>query len=140
MLADPERQYCRDCLPKFKEQRTDKLARAARQVLEEMRASPDGPARSPEAIAQESGNKRRAKKSCARLEQNNPGPHDPDVFQLEILPTLQEGHAAADDASDWPNVELLLANLASELVAVQAPERPIVSPVAPWSARAAAPC
>jgi hypothetical protein len=51
ILNAAERQYCPECLPEFKDRRTEKLVRSARSVLAEMRVSPDDPARSPEAVA-----------------------------------------------------------------------------------------
>jgi CRISPR-associated endonuclease Cas1 len=88
VLNDPERQYCRDCLPKFKEQHTDKLVKAARQVLAEMRASADDPSRSPEAVAKRVKTNSERRKAALAWERKNPGPHDPEMFRSEILPTL----------------------------------------------------
>jgi hypothetical protein len=90
VLSDPERQYCRDCLPTFKDQRTDKLVRAARQVLAEMRASADDPARSPEAIAKRVATNAMRREAARAWEQENPGPHDRQVYRSETLPSLAD--------------------------------------------------
>lgn len=88
VLSDPERQYCGDCLPKFKDQRTDKLVRAARQVLAEMRAAADDPARSPRAIAKRVATNAARREAALAWERKNPGPHDVENFRQEILPAL----------------------------------------------------
>jgi CRISPR-associated endonuclease Cas1 len=88
VLSDPERQYCRDCLPKFKDQRTDKLVRAARHVLAEMRASANDPARSPEAIAKRVAANGARRKAALAWERENPGPRDSEEFRERILPGL----------------------------------------------------
>ena len=89
VLTNPDRQYCRDCLPKFKDRRTDNLVRAARGVLADMRASADDPARSPEAIAKRVKANSERRKAALAWERKNPGPHDPEVFRSEILPALE---------------------------------------------------
>ncbi len=88
VLSNPERQYCRDCLPKFKDQRTIKLVRAARQVLTEMRATADDPARSPQAIAKRVATNAIRRDAALTWERENPGRHDPQMFRVEILPGL----------------------------------------------------
>lgn len=88
VLSDPERQYCRDCLPKLKDQRTAKLVRAARQVLAEMRASADDPARSPQAIAKRVAKNAARREAALAWERQNPWPHDLERFTREILPGL----------------------------------------------------
>ncbi len=88
VLIDPERQYCRDCLPKFKDQHTDRLVRAARQVLAEMRASADDPARSPRAVAKRVATNTARREAALAWERENPGPHDAEEFRRDILPAL----------------------------------------------------
>lgn len=90
VLSDPERQYCRNCLPKLKDQRTAKLVRAARRVLAEMRASADDPARSPEAKAKRVATNAARREAALAWEQENPGPHNTEKFRREILPGLAE--------------------------------------------------
>jgi hypothetical protein len=87
-LTNPDRQYCRDCLPKFKDRRTDNLVRAARRVLEEMRTSPDDPARSAEAIAKRVAAHSKRRTAALAWAAANPGPHDATVFRQEIAPKL----------------------------------------------------
>jgi CRISPR-associated endonuclease Cas1 len=88
VLDDPERQYCPGCLPEFKEQRTGNLVRAAREVLAEMRASPNDPARSPQAIAKRVATNAARREAALAWERENPGPHDPAQFTRDILPRL----------------------------------------------------
>jgi CRISPR associated protein Cas1 len=53
LLHDPERIICDECLPEYDQERTDKLSNAGKATLVAMRASPDDPARSPQATTQE---------------------------------------------------------------------------------------
>jgi hypothetical protein len=55
-----------------------------------MRASEADPARSPETKAERVATNARRRREARAWEQDNPGPHDPDVFKLEILPDLQQ--------------------------------------------------
>ena len=88
ILDGYERQHCGDCLPKFKEQRTEKLVGAARVVLSQMRASPEDPAKTPEAIAKRVA-AHAARRGAARAwEKVHPGPHDVNVFTRDIAPAL----------------------------------------------------
>lgn len=86
VLTNPDRQYCRECLPKFKDERTDKLVRAARGVLAEMRTSADDPAQTPEAKAKRIAAYQARKERARSWMRENPGPYDPEVFRSEILP------------------------------------------------------
>jgi CRISPR-associated protein Cas1 len=61
---------------------------AARKVLAEMRASPDDPARSAEAIAKRVATNADRRRVALTWELRNPGPHDPEVFRTDILPGL----------------------------------------------------
>lgn len=88
VLTDPERQYCADCLPKFKDERTGRFVHAARRMLNEMRASADDPARSPQAIAKRVASNTKRRNASLAWERENPGPHDPDMFRSKILPGL----------------------------------------------------
>jgi CRISPR-associated endonuclease Cas1 len=88
VLTDPERQYCTDCLPKFKDRRTEKLVGAARRVLVEMRASPDDPARTPQAIGKRVATNAIRREAALAWERKHPGPHDAEVFRREVLPAL----------------------------------------------------
>ena len=49
LLDDPEGTFCAACLPEFTQERTRRLARAAKEILSEMRASTEDPAQSEEA-------------------------------------------------------------------------------------------
>ena len=88
VLDDPSRQYCQHCLPRFKDQRTDKLVHAARQVLAEMRTSANDPARSPEAIEKRLAANAARRTAALAWERENPGPHDDQEFRRDILPRL----------------------------------------------------
>jgi hypothetical protein len=88
VLSNAERQYCRDCLPKFKDERTGKLVDAARRVLSEMRASHDDPARSPQAVAKRVATNAERRQAALAWERKHPGPHDAEEFRREILPAL----------------------------------------------------
>jgi len=88
-LSSIDRQYCDECLPRFKDERTGRLVAAAREVLAEMRASSDDPARSPEAVAKRVATNAERRESALAWEGQNPGPHDPELFRREIAPSLQ---------------------------------------------------
>lgn len=90
LLSDPERQYCRDCLPTFKVRRTEKLVDAARQVLAEMRASADDPARSVEAKTKQVAANTARRAGALAWEKKNPGPHNEEEYRRELLPRLAE--------------------------------------------------
>jgi CRISPR-associated endonuclease Cas1 len=90
VLSDPKRQYCRVCLPNFKDQRTGKLIEAARSVLAEMRASPDDPARLPEAKAKRLASNAVRREAARAWERENPGPYYTDEFRMTILPGLEK--------------------------------------------------
>lgn len=89
LLEDLDRAYCNECLPGFEKDRTKKLVKAARKVLAEMRASDSDPARSPQAKAKRLATNARRRQEAIAWEQMNPGPHDQEVFNLEILPRLR---------------------------------------------------
>jgi hypothetical protein len=88
ILIGYERQYCEDCLPKFKDQRTEKLVGAARAALAEMRASPNDPAKAPEAVAKRVAAHAERRRAALLWEKENPGPHDVELFRREIAPAL----------------------------------------------------
>jgi hypothetical protein len=88
VLRDPERQYCRDCLPKFKDERTGKLVGAARLLVAQMRASADDPALSTEAKGKRVATNAARREAALRWERENPGPYDPEQFRAEVLPGL----------------------------------------------------
>lgn len=88
-VSAPDREYCDVCLPAFKDERTERLVSAARDVLARMRASSDDPARSSEAIAKRVATNAERRRSALAWEQRNPGPHDPESFRREVLPGLQ---------------------------------------------------
>jgi hypothetical protein len=90
ILDGYERQYCGDCLPTFKDQRTEKLVGAARAVLAEMRASPNDPAKAPEAIAKRVAAHAERRHAALAWEKENPGPHDVNLFRREIVPALRD--------------------------------------------------
>jgi len=90
VLEEPERQYCQDCVPTLNRERTRKLLTAGRNVLAEMRASPDDPARSAAAVAKRVATNAERRKTALEWEKRNPGPHDREVFRTEILPGLQK--------------------------------------------------
>jgi hypothetical protein len=89
ILDGYERQYCGDCLPKFKEQRTEKLVGAARAVLVAMRASPNDPAKTPEAVAKRVAAHAERRQVALLWDKENPGPHDVERFRREIAPLLE---------------------------------------------------
>lgn len=88
ILEDQSRQYCKDCLPSFKDQRTAKLVGAARVALAGMRSSPDDPARTPDAIAKRVAKHAEQHEAARAWEAENPGPHDREIFRSEIAPLL----------------------------------------------------
>jgi len=88
VLSDPELQYCTDCLPKFKDRRTDKLVGAARRVLVEMRGSQSDPAQTAEAKAKRIAAYVERKERARAWLHENPGPPDRNFYKSEILPGL----------------------------------------------------
>ena len=88
VLDDRDRQYCDDCLPRFKDERTAKLVEAARAVLGEMRASPNDPAKSPEAVAKRVAAHAKHRTAALEWERDHPGPHDPQEFKRDVAPWL----------------------------------------------------
>jgi len=88
VLEDADRIYCPDCIPGFKADRTARLVSAARSVLAEMRRSEHDPAQSEEAKAKRVAAYRKRKEAARAWERENPGPHHPDAYRLEILPRL----------------------------------------------------
>jgi hypothetical protein len=90
VLVDPDRLYCDECLPTFKDQRTAKLVGAARAVLAEMRASSGDPAKAPEAVAKRVAAHSERRQAALAWEEVNPGPHDPEHFRQEIVPALRD--------------------------------------------------
>jgi len=88
VLADPERQICDECLPDYDRERTEKLAASGRATLAAMRASPDDPARSPEATAKKREKSRSASLAMREWEREHVG-GDPDLYEREILPTIR---------------------------------------------------
>jgi CRISPR-associated endonuclease Cas1 len=89
ILNDPDRQYCDDCLPTFKDERTKRLVSAARSTLAEMRSSPNDPARSSEAIAKRVATYSKRREAARLWQRENPGPHHKDQFRRDVLPRLQ---------------------------------------------------
>lgn len=90
ILGDPERQYCPDCVPTLNRERTQKLLTSGRNVLKEMRGSPDDPARSAEAVAKRVATNAERRNATLAWERQNPGPRDAEAFRREILPRLQD--------------------------------------------------
>ena len=88
ILDNRDRQYCDECLPSFKADRTTKLVAAARDVLTQMRASGDDPARTPEAVAKRVAAHAEQRKKALAWDANNPGPHNSDAFRRDVLPAL----------------------------------------------------
>jgi hypothetical protein len=85
-LEDRGRTVCKDCLPRFEEERTAKLVRAAKRTLTEMGSSADDPAQS------NAARKRRVEK--ARQEslawEREHGPvSDPSAYERDILPRMR---------------------------------------------------
>jgi uncharacterized Zn finger protein (UPF0148 family) len=89
-LEEAGRAYCQACLPTFKAERTERLVAAARRVMAEMRASPDDPAKRPEAIAKRVAAHRARLEAARAWEREHPGPYDRETYLREILPRLQE--------------------------------------------------
>jgi hypothetical protein len=73
-----------------KDRRTTKLVGAARSVLAEMRASPDDPAKNPDAIAKRVAVHAQRRKAARAWEVENPGPYDRQAFERDVVPTLAE--------------------------------------------------
>jgi hypothetical protein len=90
LILDSDRVYCEECLPSFKDHRTEKLVGAARGVLAEMRASANDPARSPEAIAKRVATRAKRREVALAWEKENPGPHDVEMFRRDVLTALGE--------------------------------------------------
>lgn len=90
ILDDRERQYCEECLPLFKNQRTEKLVGVARAVLGEMRTSPNDPAKTPEAIAKRVAAHSARHRAAVAWDRINPGPHDRDEFCRRVAPMLSK--------------------------------------------------
>jgi hypothetical protein len=90
ILDGYDRQYCGDCFPTFKDQRTKKLVGVARAVLAEMRASPNDPAKAPEAVAKRVAAHAERRRAALAWEKENPGPHDVEHFRQEIAPALRD--------------------------------------------------
>lgn len=88
VLETSDRMYCPDCVPGFKQERTQKLVIAARSVLEEMRASDHDPAQTLQAKARRVAAYKGRKEAAREWALENPGPHDPAVYRSEILPGL----------------------------------------------------
>lgn len=88
IVEDRHRLYCDECLPRFKNQRTEKLVGVARAALAEMRASPNDPAKTPEAIAKRVAGHAERRRAALAWEKENPGPHNAEIFKSEIAPSL----------------------------------------------------
>jgi hypothetical protein len=88
VLETADRVYCPDCVPGFKLERTEKLVRAARSALKEMRSSERDPAQTEEAKTKRVAAYKSRKEGARAWLANNPGPHDPAVYRSEILPGL----------------------------------------------------
>jgi hypothetical protein len=88
VLQDADRIYCPDCIPGFKTERTEKLVAAARSVLAEMRSSDVDPAQTADAKAKRDAAYKSRKEAARTWAKQNPGPHDPAIYQTEILPGL----------------------------------------------------
>ncbi len=82
------RRICGDCLPAFREERTDKLVRAAKGNLAKMRASKDTPQQTAEAKAKRVRSKAARTRQAKKWDRANPGPHDRQAFVHQILPGL----------------------------------------------------
>jgi hypothetical protein len=88
ILENSDRLYCDECLPRFKSQRTEKLVGAARAALTKMRASPNDPAKAPQAVAKRVAAHAERLKAARAWELQHPGPHDVEAFKREIAPSL----------------------------------------------------
>ena len=88
VLADAERQVCDNCLPDYDRERTEKLATAGKATRAAMRASPDDPARSPEASAKKR-EKSRSTSLAMRAWEREHGKGDPEVYERDILPGIR---------------------------------------------------
>jgi hypothetical protein len=88
-LHDLDRKICDECLPGYDRERTEKLASAGKATLAAMRASSDDPARAPEATAKKR-EKSRSTSLALRAWEREHGKGDPELYEREILPTIQE--------------------------------------------------
>jgi hypothetical protein len=88
VLENREREYCDECLPGFQQERAEKLVKAARTVLAEMRASPDDPAKSPEARAKKVAAAQRHERAKENWERTHGKGFDEQRYEREILPRL----------------------------------------------------
>jgi CRISPR-associated endonuclease Cas1 len=88
ILDDPDRTVCDECLHDYDRERTEKLSTAGRATLSAMRASPDDPARSPEATAKKR-EKSRSTSLAMRTWERAHGRGDPETYEREVLPRIQ---------------------------------------------------
>ncbi len=87
ILDTSDRMYCWECVPGFKAERTQKLYEAGRRELARMRASAHDSAQSAEAKAKRAATLNARRRAVRAWESSNPGPHNPEVFRQEILPS-----------------------------------------------------
>jgi hypothetical protein len=88
VLDDPERAICDECLPTYDAERTTKLVTAGKATLAAMRASPNDPARSSEAIAKKREKSRSNSLAMSAWEREH-GRGDPETYEREVLPRIK---------------------------------------------------
>jgi hypothetical protein len=79
----------------------------ARAALAEMRASPNDPAKTPEAIAKRVAAHAERRRAALAWEKQNPGPHDLEHFRREIGPGLRAAVTAESPALPSDSVHSL---------------------------------
>ena len=89
IFHDANRTICDECLPDYDQARTGKLSNVGKATLAVMRASPDDPARSPEATAKKR-EKSRSTSLAMRSWEREHGRGDSEVYEREILPRIQK--------------------------------------------------
>jgi hypothetical protein len=89
IVADVARGYCDACLPTIQARQSRKFGESGRARLAELRAAGREPSRGGEARKKRGEKISRHMKEQAAWEAENGTDADPEVFRLEILPTLQ---------------------------------------------------
>jgi len=89
ILQHPHRQVCDECLSEVDRERTDRLSRAGKATLAAMRASAQDPAHSAAARRQRAETSRATSSAMRAWERDHRRP-DPEIYEREILPRIQE--------------------------------------------------
>lgn len=90
ILERPDRQYCPDCIPAMRQERSQSLSAAGSEALRQMRASPDDPAKSPEARAKKSARLKEHVAAIMAWEAEHGRVRDPARHDREVLPIVRK--------------------------------------------------